>query len=36
MKTPEYKPYIDDLVEAVMVRTKENTQTVDDAEGEVE
>lgn len=36
MKTPEYKPYIDDLVEAVMVRTKDNTQTVDDAEGEVE
>jgi len=36
MKTPEYKPYIDDLVEAVMVRSKDYTQTVDDAEGESE
>ena len=36
MKTPEYKPYIDDLVEAVMVRSKDDTQAVDDAEGEAE
>lgn len=36
MKTPEYKAYIDDLIEAVMVRSKDDPQTTEDVEGEAE
>jgi hypothetical protein len=28
MKVPEYKPYIDDLIAAVMVRTKDDLANV--------